>query len=102
MKKAINDKLAKEGANKHAPDPLSLHIPVEFNLQGAKLATLTQAIAYRGIQRMKPRTPRPTTNRNIDLAREAIESNTGSLKTTETIWKSIRRQTIRLRVQQFL
>ena len=97
-----SDKLAKEGANKPTPDPLSLHIPVEFDLQGAKLATITQAIAYRGIRSRKPRTPRPTTNRNIDLAREAIEANTGSLETAETIWKSIRKRTVRLRVQQFL
>lgn len=51
---------------------------------------------------MKPRNPRLTTNRNVNLAREAIKANTGSLKMTETIWKSIRRRTIRLRVQQFL
>ena len=97
-----SDKLAKEGASKDAPDPLPLQIPIEFDLQGAKLATLTQAIAYRGIRRTKPRVPRPTTNRNIDLAREAIEATTGSLETTETIWKSIRKRSIRLRVQQFL
>ena len=97
-----SDKLAKEGASKNDLDPLSLHIPDEFHLQGAKLATITQAIAYRGIRSRKPRTPRPTTNRNIDLAREAIEAHTGSLETTESIWKSIRKRSIRLRVQQFL
>ena len=97
-----SDKLAKEGANKLTMDPLSLHIPAEFDLQGAKLATLTQAIAYRGIRSLKPRVPQPTTNCNVNLAREAIEANSGSLETTETIWKSIRKCTIRLRVQQFL
>ena len=97
-----SDKLAKEGANKDAPDPLSLHIPDEFDLQGAKLETLTQAIAYRGIRSRRPETSRATTNRNIDLARESIQEHTGDLETIETIWKSIRKRTIRLRVQQFL
>ena len=97
-----SDKLAKEGASKHEPDPLPLLIPNEFDLQGAKLVTISQAIAYRGIRRTKPRTPRPTTNQNIDRAREAIEALTGALETTETIWRSIRKRSIRLRVQQFL
>ena len=97
-----SDKLAKEGASKDAPNPLSLHIPDEFDLQGAKLETLTQAIAYRGIRRRQPETPRATMNRNIDLAREAIREHTGDFETIETTWKSIRKHTIRLRVQQFL
>jgi len=46
-----SDKLAKEGANKRTPDVLDLNIPVEFDIQGAKLSTLTQAKAYKGIMR---------------------------------------------------
>ena len=45
-----SDALAKEGADKAEPDPLNLDIPKEFDLQGAKLATLTQALAYKGIK----------------------------------------------------
>jgi ribonuclease HI len=52
-----SDKLAKEGAENDQPDELSLHIPVEFDLQGAKLAMLTQAIAYRGIRECRPPPP---------------------------------------------
>ncbi len=44
-----SDRLAKEGANKLALDNLDLDIPKEFDLQGAKIATLTQALAYKGI-----------------------------------------------------
>ena len=44
------DKLAKEGANKNEIDQLSLNIPREYDLQGAKLAALTQATTYKGIQ----------------------------------------------------
>jgi ribonuclease HI len=42
-----SDQLAKEGAEKEALDELNLEIPKEFDLQGAKLMTLTQAIAYK-------------------------------------------------------
>ena len=48
------DQLAKEGANKPLPDELDLSVPITFDLQGAKLATLTQAIAYRGIMESHP------------------------------------------------
>jgi hypothetical protein len=97
-----SDSLAKEGAIKDAPDTLSLAIAEEFDLQGAKLAAITQAIAYKGIREQRKTPPRAATNRNIDLAREAIERYTGARETNETIWQSIRKRTIRLRVQQFL
>ena len=48
------------------------------------------------------RIERPTTNRNIDLAKEAIHAYTGEHETSQTIWQSIRKRTICLRVQQFL
>lgn len=44
--------------------PTALSIPIEFDLQGAKLATLTQAIAYRGIRESRTAPNRPSTNRN--------------------------------------
>ena len=91
-----SNRLTKEGTNKDTPDTLSLYIPEEFDLQGAKLATLTQAIAYRGIcNRQKP-TIRAVTNRNIDIARESIKAYSGSKETDETIWQGIRRRSIRL------
>lgn len=97
-----SDTLAKEGVEKTTPDTLSLHIPIEFNLQGAKLATLSQALAYNSIQDKHTTAPREISTRNLDLAREAIKSLTGSYETDESIWKSIRKCTICLRVQQFL
>jgi len=41
--------LAKQGTNKQQPDLLNLDIPKELDIQGAKLSTLTQATAYKGI-----------------------------------------------------
>jgi ribonuclease HI len=42
-----SDCLAKEGANKAAPDILILEVPKEYNLQGAKLKALNQALVIR-------------------------------------------------------
>ena len=36
-----SDALAKQGANKRRPDPLNLEVPTDFDVQGAKLPTLT-------------------------------------------------------------
>lgn len=48
-----SDALAKQGVDKRNPDLLNLDIPKEFDVQGAKLSTLTQATAYRGILERK-------------------------------------------------
>jgi hypothetical protein len=39
-------RLASEGARKHTRERLNLEIPNKFNLQGAKLTTLTQALCH--------------------------------------------------------
>ena len=96
------DQLAKEGASKHTADELSLDIPKTFDLQGAKLSALTQAIAYRGIMERQPTRLRITTSRNIQLTREAIQNYNNILETDETIWTNMRRNTLQTRVKQFL
>jgi hypothetical protein len=55
---------------------MNLEILVEFNVQGAKLATLTQAKVYRGILERKTHEPRNTTERNLRLTCEAISQIT--------------------------
>ncbi|KAH9021126.1 ribonuclease H-like domain-containing protein [Lactarius deliciosus] len=97
-----SDKLAKEGAEKRDTDVLSLDIPTIFDIQGVKLETLSQAVAYKGIRLQQPAPPRPTMLRNLELTREALSIYSGEWETDETIWKSMRKRTIRLRVQQFL
>ena len=64
-----SDRLAKEGANKEELDDLPLDIPIQYDLQGAKLATMTQALAYRGIRSQNPTPIRPTTMRNLELVK---------------------------------
>ncbi|KAH9011565.1 hypothetical protein EDB84DRAFT_1569679 [Lactarius hengduanensis] len=83
-----SDKLAEEGAEKDTPDDLPLDILVEFDLQGAKLASLSQASAYKGIRALRPPHPRTTTMRNIELAKTAVLRFNKIPETTGTIWKN--------------
>jgi len=97
-----SDKLAKEGAGKDEEDHIDLTIPNEFDIQGAKLSMLTQAIAYRGIKETRKVPARQTTKENLQKAREAIYEYTGSLETDESIWLSTRKQEIQTKIRQFL
>ena len=95
-------RLAREGANKPVQDVIPLEIPKEFDLHGAKLATLTQATAYQGIrQRQKPPS-RQTTRENLNTARNAIHTYNGNLETDASIWIGNRNSNICTRVQQYL
>jgi hypothetical protein len=63
---------------------------------------LTQAIAYKGIIKIKNPPDRPSTTRNIQATRNAIGQYTNTLETDETIWTNMRRKELRTKVQQFL
>ena len=95
------DRLAKEGADKRREDQFDLEIPDHFDVQGAKLSTLTQAIAYRGIRERAKKLERNTTQLNLEKIRGDLKDYTGEHVTDEGIWRSIRTKPIRLRVQQF-
>jgi ribonuclease HI/exonuclease III len=97
-----SDLLAKQGAEKQNADELNLEIPTDFDLKGAKLSTLTQAKAYRGILEKREITPRNAAVNNIQLTQEAINHITGEWETDAAIWLSIRKPIIRPIVQQFL
>ena len=53
-----SDTLTKGGARKAVSDSLDPTIPMEFDIQGAKLSAVTQATAYRRILERKPRNER--------------------------------------------
>jgi len=94
--------LVKQGAIKWNPDPLDLEIPIDFKVLRAKLPTLMQATAYRGIlERRKPE-PHNTTEKNLKLTHAAIKRITGDLEMSTTIWQGTWRKMIRPIVQQFL
>jgi hypothetical protein len=97
-----SNKMAKEGADKDEPDNLPLDIPPEYDLQGAKLATMTQALAHKGIHTKNTPLPQPTATRNLELVKSAIQNFSLSHETDTTIWKGLRRKSICPWVQQFL
>src|SRR6267154_2433157 len=96
------NRLAKARANKPRPDILNLDVPVTFDLQGAKLSALNQAIAYRGIMERLTHPRRKTTLENLQTTREAIHRYNDLLETDETIWTGMRQCPLQTRVKQFL
>ena len=96
-----SDRLAKEGANKEETDEISLNVPSHFDLQGAKLSAITQALAYKGIQEREHKEERNTTCLNLERVRGDLATQTGALETNETIWNLIRKTPVRLKIRQF-
>jgi len=43
------DQLANDGARKNEYDNIDTYVPKNFDLQGAKLASISQHLAYKGI-----------------------------------------------------
>ena len=71
-----SDRLAKLGASKDTMDKISLDVPDHFNIQGAKLASMTQATAYKGIYEQEPKRERHTTHLNLEKVHEGIAAHT--------------------------
>ena len=97
-----SDELAKMGATKEDPDEIDLNIPIEFDLQGAKLAAITQKRAYTGIcEKIKKRT-REASERNMQCTRAALQEYNEDDKPDGSVWTEMRNPAIRTKVQQFL
>ena len=71
-------------------------------MQGAKLASITQVIAYRGLREAENPITRRTTTRNLEKIRTDIRDQNGELETDEAIWESLRSQPISPKIQDFL
>ena len=97
----MSDQLAKQEAMKTTPDNLTLEIPAYFDQQGAKLARVTQAIAYRGIQERKEKKQRRSTVINLEKVWSDIELSVGTQEPDKAIWNHIRKTPIRPKIQQF-
>jgi ribonuclease HI len=97
-----SNKLAKNRMEKKEPDTFSLEIPERFDLQGAKLLKITQAIAYKGINHQKTRHSRNTMSNNLERIREDIHTHSGQQEKDETIWKSTHKRSITTKIGQFL
>ncbi|KAF8897701.1 ribonuclease H-like protein, partial [Infundibulicybe gibba] len=98
------DAEAAKGAKKNTEDQLDLAIPNEWNLTGAKLASMTQSLLYRGISEYNnsKTKQRNSTVTNLDRIRYAIQDVWGTLPTNRKIWKSQRKKEISKNVRAYL
>lgn len=90
------DKLADTGAKKNKDDILDLEISPRFNLTGAELKSMTQALLYKGICELKLRKWKETSKWRkgtaimLDITRHAVLSTSGKLPSDKDIWTSLR------------
>jgi hypothetical protein len=96
------DELARQGAEKEVMDSIDLQIPAAFDIQGAKMETLTQREGYRGIRERKPRPQRRQTQRRIEEAMASTATEMTLSATEANVWQGMRANTIRPNVGQYL
>ncbi len=98
------DRLAAEGAAKPRGDWISLAVPVNYRLTGAKLQAMTQKLAYRAIRVIKDleTEPRPRTVANMNRISCGLQAAFGTQVHDSTIWKSLRSRHVSRQASQFL
>ena len=85
------DKKVSEGAHKENADSIELKVPKEYKLQGARLAIMTQKLAYNWITQLKEL--RPITKKGQENLKNTIDAleDSGSLRLTEQkLWKDLK------------
>ena len=82
--------LAKIGANKELYDEPQIEINLNFNLTGAQLESMTQALAYKGICESKTPRNRRRTAQMLAITRHAVQDTTGNYPDDSAVWKSTR------------
>ncbi|KAI0342569.1 ribonuclease H-like protein [Trametopsis cervina] len=97
------DELADQGAHLPDDDTTTFDVPAKWNLTGAKLATMSQALAYQGIRTRKRKPDRPASRAPLDMARHCIRDHlSGRMPTDATIWHSLRHKDISKNISDFL
>ncbi|TFK79180.1 hypothetical protein K466DRAFT_610662 [Polyporus arcularius HHB13444] len=98
------DRLAARGVDKPCEDSLSVHIPPQFRVSGAKLQALTQKLAYKAIRACKDKltAPRPRAVANLDRISCGISDAFGIQVTDEAVWSSFRTRHIARSTAQFM
>ncbi|KAJ7750007.1 hypothetical protein B0H16DRAFT_1374447, partial [Mycena metata] len=96
------DRLARTGAEKQDADQIDLQIPDHLQLRGAKLSTLSQRTAYRGIKALKEKVHRKATDENVLSTQQAVKSLFKKAPTEKLIWKSIRSKDLSRQVRNFM
>ncbi|KAH9919254.1 uncharacterized protein B0H18DRAFT_1086704 [Fomitopsis serialis] len=98
------DRLAGEGAHKPDQDEVNIDIPHTLQLTGAKLSTLTQKLAYKGIRQHEMTTykKRTRTQNNLIKIADYIENHYKTTPSEESIWRNIRHKDLRREIKYFL
>src|SRR5882672_4466951 len=90
------DVKASEGVQKEVADSIDLRVPKEYKLQGARLNTMMQKLAYEWIMQLKEL--KPITKRgqeNLKDTMDALEEAGSPRPTVVKIWKDLKHSTIR-------
>ncbi len=98
------DRLAALGAMKATGDRISIDIPLQFKVSGAKLQAVTQKLAYRAIRSRKDKLvrPRPRAAANLDRVVCGVRDTFGTHIYDETIWISLRAKHVSRQISHFL
>ncbi|KAJ7711665.1 hypothetical protein B0H16DRAFT_1343555 [Mycena metata] len=94
--------LAEYGSQKEHPDNIISSVTPEFELRGAKLSSLTQAIAYAEIKKVKGPPARKATDNMIKQVQASIKQNFNRIPLPADIWKSVRHKDFTRQVRNFL
>jgi ribonuclease HI len=86
------DEMAKTGAGKPHPDALDLRVPTHLTVTGAKLAVLTQKLAYQAIREAKMQSyqQRPRTVSNLERAKSEAEDANDCVASSAAITRPTR------------
>ncbi|KNZ80655.1 Ribonuclease H1, partial [Termitomyces sp. J132] len=96
------DCLADQGARKTLQDEIDLRIPKGYDLSGAKLVSVMQALVYKGILESQLAPTRRGTAVNLDMTRWAAKDRIGVLPLDRVIWKSLRDKALSREIRNFL
>ncbi|KAJ7864066.1 RnaseH-domain-containing protein [Mycena leptocephala] len=94
--------LAKAGIGKAQEDAIHLEVPHDRQLQVAKLSSMTQPMAYRGIKEMHKPVSRPQTDENVKIVQEAVKNIFSFHPKSPATWKSIRHKDIGRNIRNVL
>ncbi|KAF7798072.1 hypothetical protein EIP86_009286 [Pleurotus ostreatoroseus] len=96
------DNLAGQGAGLDRADDVDLAVPLRFDLSGAQISTLSQALAYRGILTSRTVPARRKTAENVELVQQAVLDVSGTLPSPELVWTSLRSKHVSRPISDFL
>jgi len=100
------DLLAKEGTRLPEEEEVSLEVPPEWDVRGARLSSLTQKTAYKNIIELKKvqigATSNGTVNRNLQMAQSSLRLANKTSPRHKTLWKGMKDEAFSPQFRAFL